>query len=461
MNPHSSDAEIERILGRISDAFYALDTNWKFTYLNERAEELLDTSAEKLVGKNVWEEFPEAAETIVYEKYHEALEAQERMEFDLYYEPLEKWFHIIVYPSEEGLSVYFRDITFTVLKERAIETADIGVVITDPHRDDNPIIYANEGFERLTDYSKEEVEGRNCRFLQGKETDPAAVTEMREAIRNKEPITVTLLNYRKEGVPFWNRVSIAPVRDSDNNVTHFIGFQQDVTTLIEREQRVQLLQRMLRHNLRTEMNILLGNLESISEGLCTTDEGINRAREAGERLLHISERVREIDAVLRNVPFQTSPQLPSELLRPAIEKAREELPKADISMTLDVEKQILATNGLQKAVEELITNALVHSNEPSPSLEITSEKTFIESVTTNRNRPALALHFADTGPRLSELDRQALLTATEEPLIHGTGLGLWMVHWLVTLSGGEIEYHEREPQGNLITLRFLLANSAD
>jgi sigma-B regulation protein RsbU (phosphoserine phosphatase) len=122
-----------------------------------------------------------------------------------------------------------------LLKNRALAATAEGVTITDPSLPDNPLIYANEGFERLTGYSADEVIGRNCRFLQGPDTDPETVELIREALRTDTACTVQILNYRKDGTPFWNRLSITPVRDAAGKVTHQIGIQSDVTAQKEAE----------------------------------------------------------------------------------------------------------------------------------------------------------------------------------------------------------------------------------
>lgn len=116
-----------------------------------------------------------------------------------------------------------------LLKDRVLAAAEEGITITDPALPDNPLIYVNRGFERLTGYSASEVIGTNCRFLQGPETDPAAAEEIRRAIREQRQCTVEILNYRKDGTTFWNRLSITPVRDESGRVTHYIGIQSDVT----------------------------------------------------------------------------------------------------------------------------------------------------------------------------------------------------------------------------------------
>jgi len=115
------------------------------------------------------------------------------------------------------------------LKERAMDEAPIGITISDPDQPDNPLIYVNDAFERLTGYPAEAVLGRNCRFLQGRHSNPQAVAELRRAIDAAEPVTVELVNYRRDGEAFWNEVTVAPLRDGDGEVTNYVGFQVDVT----------------------------------------------------------------------------------------------------------------------------------------------------------------------------------------------------------------------------------------
>lgn len=124
-------------------------------------------------------------------------------------------------------------------KDRAMDAAPVGITISDPSQDDNPLIYVNDRFTELTGYAEEDVLDSNCRFLQGKHTSSEPVTRMREAIDNEEPVTVELRNYRDDGTEFWNRVSIAPVHGDDNELTNYVGFQQDVTEQKEREQEYE------------------------------------------------------------------------------------------------------------------------------------------------------------------------------------------------------------------------------
>jgi PAS domain S-box-containing protein len=122
--------------------------------------------------------------------------------------------------------------------ERAMDEAPVGITISDPSQDDNPLIYVNDRFEEMTGYDEDETIGRNCRWLQREDTREGPVAQMREAIDANEPVTVELRNYRKDGSEFWNRVTISPVYDDQGSVVNFVGFQQDITDRKEREQEL-------------------------------------------------------------------------------------------------------------------------------------------------------------------------------------------------------------------------------
>ncbi|OIP71714.1 MAG: hypothetical protein AUK43_05360 [Oscillatoriales cyanobacterium CG2_30_40_61] len=122
------------------------------------------------------------------------------------------------------------------LMERAINSSSNGIVITDATQHDNPIIFVNNGFERITGYGREDILGKNCRFLQGNNSKDPAVNQLRRAILEGTECHVELQNYRQDGVFFWNELSIAPVYSSKGYLTHFIGIQADITKRKQSEQ---------------------------------------------------------------------------------------------------------------------------------------------------------------------------------------------------------------------------------
>jgi sigma-B regulation protein RsbU (phosphoserine phosphatase) len=136
------------------------------------------------------------------------------------------------------------------LKDRALAVAAEGVTIADARAPGRPLIYVNEGFERMTGYSVAEALGRNCRFLQGPDTDAIAVADIRAALVECREGLVEILNYRKDGTTFWNRLSISPVREPSGEVTHFIGIQSDVTVRRQAEDGLRRSKHAMEQDLR-------------------------------------------------------------------------------------------------------------------------------------------------------------------------------------------------------------------
>ncbi|MCL3860742.1 SpoIIE family protein phosphatase [Actinotalea sp. K2] len=119
------------------------------------------------------------------------------------------------------------------LHARAATASELSFTISDPHRPDDPLVWVNPAFEQVTGYRAEDVLGRNCRFLQGPDTDRSTVDRLGAAIRAGTTVAETVLNYRKDGTPFWNQLVISPVVDGSGQVTHHVGIQTDVTVQVE------------------------------------------------------------------------------------------------------------------------------------------------------------------------------------------------------------------------------------
>ncbi len=122
------------------------------------------------------------------------------------------------------------------LKSKALGSAINGITITDVRLADNPVIYLNSAFEKLTGYTKKELLNKNLRFLQGQDTDQPGVKELHNAVMKGESCEVEIRNYKKDGNLFWNKISVTPIKDSYGTVTHFVGIQNDITDRIEAEE---------------------------------------------------------------------------------------------------------------------------------------------------------------------------------------------------------------------------------
>ncbi len=136
--------------------------------------------------------------------------------------------------------------TIPFVLSQILDTCVNGITLSDPDQPDNPIVYANEAFELITGYDREEIVGHNCRFLQGTDRDQPEIERIREALRDQKPVTVTLRNYRKDGTLFYNRFSIRPLLDRQGQLIYYLGIQYDVTDKVEAEEELRRLNAKLR-----------------------------------------------------------------------------------------------------------------------------------------------------------------------------------------------------------------------
>ncbi|QFU00157.1 Phytochrome-like protein cph2 [Halomonas sp. THAF5a] len=225
------------------DAVFSLDLQGHFVTANDHCAVLTGHSAEALRGRH-FAEFLRAEDLAAVQQKFERTGNGEPCRYDLpvpHRDGTLHWLDLTTLPvvvEERIIGVYgiAKDVTRereygTRLRilERSVEASVNGVLIADAGVAGLPIIYANDAFQRMTGYAREEVMGRNPRFLQGSETDPAAVQTLRRELAQHREVHVTLCNYRKDGTPFWNDLHISPVRDERGTVTHYVGIQHDIS----------------------------------------------------------------------------------------------------------------------------------------------------------------------------------------------------------------------------------------
>lgn len=128
------------------------------------------------------------------------------------------------------------------LLQLMVEASNDGIVVAEQEGDDSILIYANPAFERLTGYTADDILYQDCRFLQGSERQQPGLAAIRQAIRDGQPCRQVLHNFRKDGTPFWNELSITPVYNDADQLTYFIGIQRDVSAEVAAQERVRELE---------------------------------------------------------------------------------------------------------------------------------------------------------------------------------------------------------------------------
>jgi PAS domain S-box-containing protein len=336
-------------------------------------------------------------------------------------------------------------------RTRAIDEAPIGISISDPKQEDNPLIYVNDAFVDLTGYPREEALGKNCRYLQGENTDPDRVARIREAIDAEEPISVEIRNYRKDGTEFWNHLEIAPVRDEAGNVVNYIGFQQDITGRRERHRQLRILDRVLRHNLRNNMSVIQSQADGIrSKASGAVAASAGKIIDKSERVISMAEKERKITDLLQERPTLEEITV-SDLFGQVVSNVKADHPDAEITAECSEHVTARATIQFGQALTELLTNAVVHNDSKSPEV----------TVTVTQNGDSVCIEIADDGPLIPEMERSLLQDEAEEtPLYHGSGLGLWLVKLITSRSGGTITFEQNSPEGNVVTIELPSSGSA-
>ncbi|MDS0298161.1 PAS domain-containing protein [Halogeometricum sp. S1BR25-6] len=255
--PGGDDASAERvisepaeILERVSDAFYALDAEWRFRYVNERATELLGRSEEDLLGRSVWETFPEAAETALWTEYHEAMQTQDSTNFEIYYESLGGWFEVNAHPSETGLSVYFRDVTAEKERERRLaETRRRYRTLVDNFPNGSVTLFDHDLRLLVTGGDIDKLDGVRPDRLVAFESDELAGERLSEVVYPEafeeiephyratlEGETRTFLLPVDDRI---HRVRTVPVRGDDGDVLAGLAISQDVTERFEKQRELE------------------------------------------------------------------------------------------------------------------------------------------------------------------------------------------------------------------------------
>jgi two-component system cell cycle sensor histidine kinase/response regulator CckA len=356
------------------------------------------------------------------------------------------------------------------LHDRAMQATSEGIIITGPLADDTPILYANQAFLSLTRYEAAEVMGRNCRFLQGPETDRATLARLRQCVNREEPCTEELLNYRADGSAFWNLVSITPVRDADGRATHFVGTQRDVSERKRLEDQLRQTQKIeaigslaggIAHDFNNMLTVILGygemardSLPAASETNGLLDEIISTAQRAAtltSQLLAFSRRQVIAPQLVDVNSIVTALQ---RLLRPLISEA--------IVTRLSLASDVWPVKVDPSQFEQIVMNLVINGRDAMPSggqITISTSNSSLHEASAAhdselRTGDWVLLSVRDTGQGMSKetLARAFEPFFTTKPKGKGTGMGLATVYGIVKQSGGHIRVVSEIDQGTTVSV---------
>ncbi|MDB2284477.1 PAS domain-containing protein [Halorubrum ezzemoulense] len=332
----------------------------------------------------------------------------------------------------------------TLFKEQAEESTK-AIFVTDPN---GTIQYVNPSFERITGYSSAEATGLNPRILKSGQQDDEFYTDLWDQITAGEIWEADLTNQTKHGELFEVRQKIIPVTDEDGNIVQFVAIEQDITEEMLTTQTLDVLDRVLRHNLRNSLNIIDGHAELLED-----DEMDPEARQASLKAIRdqtkTMQKTAEKTADIRSIwdpaeDQQTWDRLDIEAL---IGTYQRQYPDAQITTKTDTAMiQIRSAELFKQALDEAVENAIEHVDQSPPEVRITVQPA------SDGNHVCISV--ADNGSGMPEMERHVIESGEETPLNHSLGVGIWLMEWVTTTLGGELTIGDNEPRGTVVTFRL-------
>ncbi|WP_296262726.1 MULTISPECIES: histidine kinase famiy protein [unclassified Pseudomonas] len=364
----------------------------------------------------------------------------------------------------------------------AVETTRMPMIVTDPKRPDNPIIFANNAFIDMTGYSRDEIVGSNCRFLQGPETDPAAVKQVREAIAANREVAVELVNYKKDGSAFWNALFISPVYNESGELIYFFASQLDVSRRRDAEDGLRQAQKMealgqltggIAHDFNNLLQVMIGYLDMIQR---TADKphydqqrilrSAGNARDAAERAKTLTQ---QLLAFSRKQKLQGRVVNLNAIITSSQEMAERTLVGTDIRLALASDLWNCRVDTTQ--TEVALLNIFINARDAMESRQqrlLTMETKNVQiqnlaSTSYDGLMPGRYVSVAITdngaGMPASIVSRVMDPFFTTKDEGKGSGLGLSMVYGFMKQSGGTARIYSEEDIGTTIRMYFPVDDS--
>jgi len=336
--------------------------------------------------------------------------------------------------------------------KKAADYSGHSILITDR---DGTIQYVNTAWEDMTGYDASEAIGRTPRLLKSGEHDDAFYDELWATILAGDIWEGELVNERKNGERFVIHQTIAPLLTETGEIDGFVAIHDEITERKAYEERLesdlhtsveqlQVLARVLRHNIRNEMNVVSGTAEAVRTKTDDTEiEAMTtRIEQASERLLTQADKQRAIVQLLLEPSSEVTLQL-DEVVGGVVGRLTAKYPHAAVTVDVPAELELTTIPELRQAITELVENAIVHAERATPAVTISAQS----------RDEVVEISVTDDSPEIPAVERQVIAEETEiDALLHSSGMGLWLASRTVRQAGGTIRFEDADPRGNVVTL---------
>lgn len=363
---------------------------------------------------------------------------------------------------------FIRELKTSPIFNATLSSLELGVIITNPKEEANPVIYVNQSYSKITGYSFDEIVGKSPGRFQGDETDQEAINKINAALKNKESIRISILNYKKNGDTFWNGLTINPIFDEDKNLIYYLGFINDITNKIKIEKQLEIENKKvieasklksiflsnMSHEIRTPLNSIIGISDILYEELTDIEHKkyANTLKNASNNLLSIINDILDLSKIeaghmkLVNENFNIR-----EFISEIIDIFNIRILDKPVSLDYFIDENIPIyligdKNKLKQVLVNLIGNSIKFTEKGSVKLIVKGQPL--------EDKFKLEFSVSDTGIGIPKEKLQIIfddfiqVDSSYTKQFQGTGLGLSITKKIIGLMNGNISAYSEINKGS-------------